>query len=141
MKRPELRGYARVSLSMMAGDLPDSNPPLVLEPDPVDMAWMVTDLLATVGGPYDDPDPEEIGARFAEVVPDGQQQQVIGLMAQISHPDSARVLDALGTHHPDGRVAREARKALRAMASNRAPARAGRKGATSGTVSRAARRR
>ena len=129
MKRPELRGYARVSLSMMAGSLPKSTPPLVLEPDPDDMAWMVTDLLATVCSPYDDPDPDEIGARFAEVVPDGQQQRVLGLMAQISHPDSARVLDALGTHHPDGRVARDARKAVRAMVSNRVPARASRKGA------------
>jgi hypothetical protein len=41
-------------------------------------------------------------------------------MAQISHPDNARVLDVLGTHHPDGRVAREARKAIRAMVSNMA---------------------
>jgi hypothetical protein len=120
---------------MMAGDPSKSTPPLVLEPNPDDMAWLVTDLLATVCGPYDDPDPDEIGARFAEVVPDGQQQRVLALMAQIPHPDSARVLDALGTYHPDGRVAREARKALRAMASkalramarNRFPARAGRK--------------
>jgi hypothetical protein len=118
VKRPELRGYARVSLSMMAGDLPKSTLPLVLEPDPDDMAWMVTDLLATVSGPYDDPDPAEIGTLFAQVVPDGRYRRVLGRMAQISHPDNARVLDVLGTYHPDGRVAREARKAIRAMVSN-----------------------
>jgi hypothetical protein len=120
MKRPELRGYARVSLSMMAGDLPKSSLPPVLEPDPEDMAWLVTDLLATACGPYDDPDPAEIGTLFAEVVPVGRYRQVLGLMGQISHPDNARVLDVLGTHHPDGRVAWEARKAVRAMVSNMA---------------------
>ncbi len=120
VKRPELRGYARVSLSMMAGDLPKSTLPLVLEPDPDDMAWLVTDLLATICGPYDDPDPAEVGTLFAEVVPDDQYQRVLGNIAQISHPDNARVLDVLGTYHPDGRVAREARKILRAMASNMA---------------------
>lgn len=123
VKRPELRGYARVSLSMMAGDLPKSTLPLVLEPDPEDMAWLVTDLLATICGPYDDPDPAEVGTLFAEVVPGGQYQRVIGLMAQISHPDNARVLDLLGTYHPDGRVAREARKAMRAMVSSMARSR------------------
>jgi hypothetical protein len=126
VKRPELRGYARVSLSMMAGDLPKSALPLVLEPDPDDMAWLATDLLAMACRPYEDPDPDEIATLFAEVVPDGQHQRVLGLMAQISHPDTARVLDVLGTYHPDGRVAREARKAVRAMARTRVPARAGR---------------
>jgi hypothetical protein len=120
VKRPELRGYARVSLSMMAGDLPKSTLPLVLEPDPDDMAWLVTDLLATVLGPYDDPDPAEIGTLFAEVVPDGQYRRVLRRMAQISHPDNARVLDVLSTHHPDGRVAREANKTMRAMVTNMA---------------------
>jgi len=120
VKRPELRGYARVSLSMMAGDLPKSSLPVVLEPDPQDMAWLVTDLLATVCGPYDDPDPAEIGRLFAEVVPDGRYRQVISLMAQISHPDNARALDVLGTYHPNGWVAREARKTMRAMVSNMA---------------------
>jgi hypothetical protein len=124
VKRPELRGYARVSLSMMAGDLPKSTLPLVLEPDPEDMAWLATDLLAMACS-TDDPDPDEIATLFAEVVPDGQDQRVLGQMAQISHPDAGRVLDVLRTYHPNGRIAREARKAARAMAKHRAPARAG----------------
>jgi hypothetical protein len=120
MKRPELRGYARVSLSMMAGDRPESSSPLALELDPEDMAWLVTDLLSTACGPYDEPDPDEVGTLFAEVVPAGQYRQVLGLMGQIPHPDNARVLDVLGTYHPDGRVAGEARKTIRAMVSNTA---------------------
>jgi hypothetical protein len=118
VKRPELRGYARVSLSMMAGELPKSTLPLVLELDPDDMAWLVTDLLATVCGPYDDPDPAEIGTLFAKVVSGGQYRRVLRLMGQISHPDNALVLDVLGAYHPDGRVAREARKTMRAVISN-----------------------
>ena len=66
------------------------------------------------------PQDADVGALFAEVVPGGQYRQVIGLMGQISHPDNATVLDVLGTYHPDGRVAGEARKAIRAMVSNMA---------------------
>ncbi len=123
MKRPELRGYARASLSMMAGDLPKSTLPLVLEPDPDDMAWLATDLLAVTCS-ADDPDPDEVAAVFAEVVPEGQQQRIVGAMAQISHPDAVRVLDVIGTYHPNGRVAREARKAVRSMARDGVPVRA-----------------
>ncbi len=125
MKRPELRGYARVSLSMMASDLPKSTLPLVLEPDPDDLAWLATDLLASACSD-DQPDPDEIATRFAEAVPDGQHERILGLMARGSHPDTAHVLGVLGTSHPDSRVARGARKAERAMVKNRIPARAGR---------------
>jgi hypothetical protein len=109
----------------MASDLPQSTLPLVLEPDPDDMAWLATDLLA-MACETDEPDPGEIATRFAQAVPDGQYQRILGLMAQIPHPDSARVLATVGTYHPDRRVAREARKAARAMAKDRAPARANR---------------
>lgn len=125
VKRLELRGYARVTLSMMASDLPKSTLPLVLEPDPDDMAWLATDRVAMACG-TDEPDPDEIATRFAEVVPGGQHERILGLMAQGSHPDTARVLEALGTYHPKRRVAREARRAARVMAKSRVPARAGR---------------
>ena len=116
VKRPELRGYARASLSMMASDLPKSTLPLVLEPDPDDMAWLAIDLVAMACG-TDEPDPDEIATGFAEAVPAGQHERILGLMAHSSHPDAARVLDVLGTYHPDRRVAREARRAARAMVS------------------------
>jgi len=125
VKRLELRGYARVSLSMMASDLPTSTLPLVLEPDQDDMAWLAIDRVA-MACDTDEPDPGKIAARFDEVVPGGQQERIPGLMARSSHPDAARVLDVLGAYHPDRRVAREARRAARAMAKDRVPARAGR---------------
>jgi hypothetical protein len=126
MKRHELRGYARISLSMMARDLPASTLPLALEPDADDMAWMATDRLATACDTEDsDPDPDEVAAQFAKAVPDGEEKLVIGLMGRSSHPDSARVLDALGYWHPDRRIAKEARRAARALAKDPVPARAG----------------
>jgi hypothetical protein len=118
MRRPELRGYARTTLSMMAGDLPESTLSLVLDPDPDDMTWLATDLLAMACG-TNEPDPDEIAAQFAEAVPAGEEAWIFGLMAQSSHPDVARVLDVLGTYHPDRRVARDARKAARVMAKSR----------------------
>ena len=125
VKRLELRGYARVSLSMMASNLPTSTLPLVLEPDQDDMAWLAIDRVAMACVSYE-PDPDEIATRFAEVVPGGQQDRILGLMAHSSHPDAARVLNVLWSFHPDRRVAREAGRAARAMAKDRVPARAGR---------------
>jgi hypothetical protein len=126
MQRPELRGYARITLSKMAGDLPESTLPFVLEPDQNDRAWMATDLLA-VAADADEPDSETVAAQFAEAVPAGEETWLFGLMAQSSHPDVARVLGVVSVYHPDRRVAREARKAARAIAKNHRQAAARRK--------------
>jgi hypothetical protein len=120
MQRPELRGYARISLTMMASGLPASTLPLVLDPDPNDVTWLATDLLALACG-ADNPDPDEIAAQFAEAVPAGEEAWIFGLMAQSPHPDVARVLEVLSIYHPDRRIARNARKAARAAAKNRRP--------------------
>ena len=122
MQRPELRGYARVALSALAAELPESTQPMVLDPDPDDLTWMATDLLALACGD-EDPDPDEIAAQFAEAVPRGEESWIIGLMSRSSHPDVAQVLTVLGRYHPDRRVAKEARRAARAVARNRPPAR------------------
>jgi hypothetical protein len=121
MKRPELRAYARITLSMMAAELPRMSQPLVLEPDPDDMTWVATDLLATACGATE-PDPDELAEQFAEAIPVGEEAWILSLMARSSHPDVGRVLDVLGTHHPDRRVARDARKAARTIAKARRPA-------------------
>jgi hypothetical protein len=129
-RSPELRGYARITLSRMAADLPDSVPPPALEPDPDDTAWLATDLLALACG-ADEPDPDEVATLFAEAVPAGEERVILALMTQSSHPDAARVLRVLGDYHPDRRLAREARKAARAVtkgnriaSGRRSPARA-----------------
>jgi hypothetical protein len=131
MQRPELRGYARIALSMMAADLPESTLPLVLDPDPEDLAWVATDLLALACG-AEIPNPRQVAAQVAEAVPRGEESWVFGLMSHSTHPDVARLLTVLGRHHPDRRLARDARRAARTAARNRAAPRAERIPARSG---------
>jgi len=122
MQRPELRGYARIALSALAADLPDNTVPLVLEPEPDDLTWVATDLLALACGEQD-PDPDEIAAQFAEAVPPGEEAWLIDQMSRGSHPDVVQVLTVLGRYHPDRRVAKLAKRAARVAARNRPPAR------------------
>jgi len=131
MQRPELRGYARIALTMMAADLPESSLPLVLDPDPDDLAWVATDLLALACGD-EMPNRRQVAAQFAEAVPPGEESWIFGLMSHSSHPDVARLLTVLGRHHPDRRLARDARRAARAATRNRTAARAERIPARSG---------
>jgi hypothetical protein len=114
--RPELRPYARIELARLASQLGDSTMPLVLEPGPDDLTWLAADLLALACG-ADDLDPDLIAARFREAVPAGEEEWIFDQMSQGTHPDVVRVLTVLGRHHPDRRIARNARKAAqRALA-------------------------
>jgi hypothetical protein len=113
LKRPELRVYARIALAVLAGGMPDNTMPFVVEPDPDDLTWMATDLLALACGD-DDPDPDAIAAQFREAVPAGEESWIFDLMSRGSHPDVVRVLGVLGRYHPDRKVARDARKAAHA---------------------------
>jgi hypothetical protein len=131
MQRPELRGYARIALSMMAAHLPESTLPLVLDPDPDDLAWLATDLLALACGD-EIPNRQQVAAQFAEAVPPGEESWVFGLMSHSSHPDVVRLLTVLGRHHPDRRLAKDARRAARTAARNRAAPRTERIPARSG---------
>jgi hypothetical protein len=103
MERPELRGYARMALASSEDDLPRH---------PDDFSWVATDMLA-MASRQEGPDPEQIAALFADAVPEGAEKWLLGLMSHSSHPDVARVLTMLGDHHPNRRVARDARKAAR----------------------------
>ena len=125
MQRPELRGYARIALTMMAADLPESSLPLVLDPDPDDLAWVATDLLALACGD-EMPNRQQVAAQFAEAVPPGEESWIFGLMSQSSRPDVARVLTMIARYHPDKRIAKDARRAARLAAKSRTLARAGR---------------
>jgi hypothetical protein len=124
MKRRELRGYARITLSMMADHLPESTLPLVLEPDPDDLTGVAIDLVELAEG-EDQPDPDEIAAQFADAVPPGEEGWVFGLMSQSIQPSVARFLTMISTYHPDRQIARDARKAARAMSKNRRQRQAG----------------
>jgi hypothetical protein len=112
MQYPELRGYARIALSVMTAELPRSTLPLATEPDQDDLAWVADDLLQLNFGEKI-PDPEEIAAVFREAVPEGAEMWIIGLMSRSSRPQIVQVLKVLGRHHPDREVAKAARKAAR----------------------------
>ncbi|HEX4831025.1 MAG TPA: hypothetical protein VH478_08030, partial [Trebonia sp.] len=119
LSAPEVRPYARIELSRMASELAGSTVPLVTEPGPDDLTWLATDLLALACG-EDDPDPDDIARQFREAVPAGQEEWILRLMSLGSHPDVVRVLTILGRHHPDRRVARDARRAAQQAAAHRA---------------------
>jgi hypothetical protein len=120
MHRPELRGYARIALAGMAGDLPESTLSLVLDPDPGDLARVATDLLSLACGEKF-PDPQEIRAQLSRAIPAGEEAWVFDLMSRSSHPDVVQVLMVLGRSHPDRQIAKEARRAARVAARNRVP--------------------
>jgi len=125
MQRPELRGYAEITLAMLAEKLPQSTMPPVLDPLPNDFAQVATDLLTLACGDGN-PDPREIAAQFSEAIPEGAEAWVFGLMARSSHPEIVKVLIVLGRYHPDRRIAKGARRAARDAARNRTMARADR---------------
>lgn len=110
IKRPELRGYARIALTVLASEAPDATLPLVLEPSPDDVTWVATDLLALACGD-ENPDPEQVAAQFREAVPAGEEEWIFDLMSRSSHPQVAGVLTVLGRYHPDRRVRRAAQAA------------------------------
>jgi hypothetical protein len=112
MQRPELRGYARITLSVMAAELPRSTLPLAIEPDPDDLARIASDLIELDFGEAT-PDPQEIAAQFREAVPEGAEIWIIGLMSCSSLPEIVRVLAVLGRRHPDRVVSKAARRARR----------------------------
>jgi hypothetical protein len=119
LRYPEVRPYARIELSRHASAVSGSTVPLVLEPSPDDLTWLATDLLALACGD-DDPDPELIAAQFREAVRAGQEAWLFGLMSMSSHPDVVQVLTILSRHHPDRRVARDARRAAHRATVHRA---------------------
>jgi hypothetical protein len=112
MQRPELRGYARIALSVMAAELPRSTLPLATEPDQDDLARVAGDLLQ-VGFGEARADPEEIAAVFRQAVPEGAETWIIGLMSCVSRPQIVQVLTVIGRRHPSREVAKAARKAAR----------------------------
>jgi hypothetical protein len=137
MRRPQLRGYARIALSMMAADLPESSLPLILNPAPDDMNGVASDLLALIDEADDPaPDPERIAELFSEVIPPGEEGWVFGLMARSSSPDVRRMLELVAAYHPDRNLAKDARKAARTAAKNKPPARRSHAKAGAGTARR-----
>jgi hypothetical protein len=105
LSRPELRPYAKIALTEIAGGSPGFTMQAGLEPEVGDIAWVLTDMLAALSD-----SPAEPPQMLRESVPVGQEQQVFDAMSQLAHPDVAGVLSLIGKHHPDRRIAKAARR-------------------------------
>jgi hypothetical protein len=107
LDQPELRPYAKMALARIAGTEPEEIPP-GLEPEPEDVGWLLTDVLAATS---DALGPEELAGELRQAVPPGQEQAVFEVMWRLPHPDAHNVLTMLGEYHPDKKIAKAARKA------------------------------
>jgi len=109
----ELRPYAKIALVTLAeGETPGAVPDNDLEPLPEDLAWVATDILV-LACDEEDPDPEAIAECLSDSVPAGEEASLFELISKSPHPDAAGVLTHIGQHHPDKRIAADARTAAR----------------------------
>jgi hypothetical protein len=105
---PALASYAKLALNQIAGRDPAADPLPGLQPGADDAVALLGDAVAATAG---DVSGEELAGTLSQVVPPGQEEQAIELMWRSAHPAAAQVLEALGRHHPDKKIAKAARKA------------------------------
>ena len=103
----ELRPYAKIALTELAGGSPEVAMLPGLEPEAEDVAWLLTDILAAASVALE---PGELARQLGDSVPEGQEEMMFGVMARLPHPDVADVLTLIGQHHPDRKVAKAARR-------------------------------
>jgi hypothetical protein len=120
-----LRPYVKTALAALAIGVPSVAPgqgglmpdlgdldkiPDELRPTPEDVTWVTIDTL-WLSCEDEDTDPEHLGAMFDETVPADRREMIFNEMWRSPHPEAERVLDHLGTHHPNKKIAKEARRA------------------------------
>jgi hypothetical protein len=110
--RPELRPYAKIALTEIAGGEPGVTVLPGLEPEAADVAWLLTDTLTAMSD-----DPDELPQQIRDAIPPGQEQQAFDAISLSPHPDAASVLSLIGRHHPDKRIAKAARRSAYRAAS------------------------
>ena len=103
----ELRPYAKIALTEIAGGSAETAMLPGLEPTPEDAAWLLTDVLVIALTEFE---PEDLAQQLRESVPGGQEPEMFELMARLPHPEAADVLTQIGKHHPDKKIAKAARK-------------------------------
>lgn len=101
---PELRPYAKIALTEIAGGEAGVTALPGLEPDVADAAWLITDMLAALSDI-----PDELPQEISKAIPPGQEQDVFDAISRSPHRDAAAVLSLVGRHHPDKRIAKAAR--------------------------------
>jgi hypothetical protein len=117
LARPELRPYAKITLTEIAGGDPGVSALPGLEPDVSDAAWLLTDTLAALSDVAD-----ELPGLISKAIPSGQEQHVFEAVSRSPHPDAAAVLTLIGKYHPDKRIAKTARGSAHRMRTRPKPA-------------------
>jgi hypothetical protein len=105
LARPELRPYAKIALTELAGGEAGITVLPGLEPEAADITWMLVDTLAVTSG-----DPDESQQQMRDAIPAGQEQQAFDAISLSLHPDAAAVLTLIGKQHPDKQIAKAARR-------------------------------
>ena len=119
LDHPALGAYARLGLNQIAGHDPAADPLPGLQVGPDDLVALLADAVAAAS---DEASGEELAATLGQVVPPGQEEQVIELMWRSAHPAAGPALEALGRRHPDKKIAKAARKAAFKARSRSGPA-------------------
>ena len=114
--RPELRAYAKIALTGIAGGEPGVTAIAGLEPELGDLAWLLIDLVTAM---FDDPD--ELPQQIRDSIPAGQEQEMFDAMSRSPHPDAADALSLIGEHHSDKQIAKAARRSAHRAASRPKP--------------------
>jgi hypothetical protein len=115
---PQLRPYAKIALATPDADEEPRDVPEELEPSPEDLAWVATDMLV-LACDDEEPDPEAIAECLGDSVPAGDETMLFETIARTAHPDAVDVLKHIGKHHPDKRIAKDARTAAHRAESRR----------------------
>jgi hypothetical protein len=114
--RPELRGYAKIALTEIAGGEPGVTPIAGLEPDLADLAWLLIDMVAAFSD-----EPDQMAQQIRDAIPAGQEQGMFDAISLSPHPDAADALSLIGEHHPDKQIAKAARRSAHRAASRPKP--------------------
>ena len=102
---PELRPYAKIALTELAGGEPGITVLPGLEPEAADITWVLIDTLAVTAD-----DPDELQQQMRDAIPAGQEQQTFDDISLSPHPDAAAVLTLIGRNHADKQIAKAARR-------------------------------
>jgi hypothetical protein len=97
LDQPALRAYARAALS--------------IDRDATDLAWELVDAIAATADVLGTYDPADMETKLHQVVPTGEEEDVLAAAWRLPHPDTHDVLTMIGSHHPDKKLAKAARAA------------------------------
>lgn len=109
-----LRPHAKMALAESGGDSLDEEDEVEL--DSHELAWLLADSLAATAGRISE---AELAEHLGEsVLPAADEPELFDTIRRSGHPEAHTVLNIIGTHHPDAKTAKAARRAASKAASS-----------------------